>query len=165
MLLKTCGAKYPDFALDVLTPMIKTVDDVAEQNALWNAAFNLFQKRADLAAEIRMNQARMWQAKKETEKAGKCYMDVIERYANAGPFVLDALEGAEKLLEGKQDKILLLYDQTWARIQRPKDMAGPFMKQSNWYQVGHEYGNKLSLAGETRRADAVLAQLNNAVGN
>ena len=165
VLLKTCGAKYPDFALDVLTPMIKTVDDVAEQNALWNAAFNLFQKRAYLAAEFRLNQARLWLAKNDTEKAGKCYMDVIERYANAGPFVLDALAGAEKLLEGKQDKILLLYDQTWARIQRPKDMAGPFMKQSNWFQVGHAYGNKLSLAGDTRHADAVMAQLNNAVGN
>jgi hypothetical protein len=159
VLLRLCGAKYPDFAMAVLTPMIQTMDDTSEQNALWNAAFKMFEKRADLAAEIRMGQARMWEAKGETAKAGQCYMDVIERYANAGPFVIGALAGAEKLLAEKPEKVVILYEQTWARIKKPQEVAGEFMQQSNWYRVGTMLAGKLREAGEMKKAEGVTAQL------
>ena len=162
VLLKLCGSKYPDFALSVLGPMIETVDDPADQNTLWNGAFNMFKNRSDLAAEIRMGQAHMWEKHEQKNKAGQCYMDVIERYCNAGPFVLDALSQAEELLSGKADKILSLYEQTWTRIQRPQQMAGPFMKQSNWYKVGRMYAGKLQSAGNTTKAKDILAQIGDA---
>jgi hypothetical protein len=106
-----------------------------------------------------MGQARMWEALGETAMAGQCYMDVIERYANAGPFVIGALAGAEKLLADKPDKIVLLYEQTWAKIKKPEQMAGEFMQQSNWYRVGTMLSDKLRESGDSRKADTITSQL------
>jgi len=159
VLMKLCGGKYPDFALAVLVPMIETVEDVKEQNKLWNGAFTMFQSRADLAAEIRMRNARMHEAAGNTNAAGLCYMNVIEKFANAGPFVLEALRGAEKLLAGDEAKILVLYDSTWSKVRKPQEMAGPFMQQSNWYRVGKIYASKLKTAGKTDLAAKVEAAL------
>ena len=60
-----CGSKYPDFAWAIIEPMILTVDEVKEQDRLWTAAFGIFQGRSDLAASVRMAQARMWEQKGE----------------------------------------------------------------------------------------------------
>ncbi len=160
-LLKRCGAKYPDFALAILSPMIETIDDANKQNTLWNGAFDRFQSRMDLAADIRMHQAAMWQKQKDFQKAGLCYMDVISRYVNAGPFVIDALTGAEQLLRdsGTPEKVPLLYEETWARCQKPQDMAGEFMQESNWYTVGMMLEKRLMQARMTREAAAVQAAL------
>lgn len=164
-LLKITGTKYPDFALVILKPMIESVDDVKEQDRLWSNAFNLFQKRADLAAEIRMEQAELWEKQNNVARAGECYMDVINRFANAGPFVITALSKAEKLLRDskKEDRIVTLYETTWAKLIRPREMAGSFMSQSNWYRVGTIYASKLAEAGDKQKADAVKAQLEGAV--
>jgi hypothetical protein len=160
-IMKLCGAKYPDFAMGVLEPMIGTVKDVKEQNRLWEAAFKLFDQRMDLAAEVRMNQAAMWDENGDSNEAGKCYMDVVTRYADAGPFVLKALTGAESMLRstGKEDKIVQLYSDTWKRTKEPKEMAGEFMVQSNWYRVGRMLARKLDDAGDKRGAEAVRQKL------
>jgi hypothetical protein len=92
-------------------------------------------------------------------KAGKCYEEVIERYANAGPFVLTAVEGCERLLQGKDDKVLKLYEQTWAKTQKPQGMADPYARQSNWFRIGMTYAGKLRGAGQAAKADAVMGQL------
>ncbi|HVT80710.1 MAG TPA: hypothetical protein VHM90_08630, partial [Phycisphaerae bacterium] len=127
-------------------------------------AFERFQQRADLAAEIRMHQAAMWEKKKDTQKAGLCYMDVINRYVNAGPFVLEALVGAEQALRdaGTPEKIVVLYEQTWSRCQRPQNMAGEFMQESNWYMVGSMLEKRLILARMNQQAAAVHAALGGA---
>lgn len=155
------AAKYPDFTLAILTPMIETISDPAEQNAMWNAAFAMFQSRFDLAASIRMKQADLWETQNDTVKAGACYMDVIQRYANAGPFVLDALKHAERLLtnSGQADKTLLLYQACWARTIPPPADYSQILTESNWYRVGKMYSDKLHDAGESAAADAVLAKL------
>lgn len=154
---RLCGQRYPDFALSILKPMVASVEDVEEQNELWNAAFRGFSGRMDLAAEIRMAQADMWAKTGEVNKAGQCYMDVIERFANAGPFVRTALVKAEELLvnSNRRDRIVDLYATTWNRIARPEDMAGMFAVQSNWYVVGMAYATKLDEAGQQQQASAV----------
>jgi hypothetical protein len=161
VLLRLGAAKYPDFTLAILSPMIKTVSNPQEQNAMWNAAFNLFQTRFDLAASIRMEQAALWQAQGDTLKAGTCYMDVIQRYADAGPFVLDALGHAEKLLTGsdQQAKVLLLYQACWAKTVPPPPNYSQILGDSNWYKVGKLYADKLRAAGQPAAADAVLDKL------
>jgi hypothetical protein len=137
--------------------MIETVDDAKEQNALWNAAFERFGKRHDLAAAVRMSQAEMWRKHKEPAKAGQCYEDVIDRFANAGPFVISALKEAEEILREARDgrRVLALYERAWSRIKRPRDMAGAFAKQSNWYKVGSMYAKRLDEAGLGGDADKV----------
>jgi hypothetical protein len=161
VLIRLGAKKYPDFTLAVLSPMIGTVADAKEQDQMWSNVFTIFQARSDLAANIRMQEAAMWTANNENDKAGICYMDVIQRYANAGPFVLDALKGAEKMLVSskRQDKVVKLYELTWSRTRPPQEMAGQFMTQSNWYHVGKMYADKLKEAGDTAKADLVTAQL------
>jgi hypothetical protein len=167
IVLRLCGARYPDFALEILGPMIKTVSDVKEQDRLWTAAFSIFTSRADLAAEVRMNQAQMWLDHKDAAAAGVCFKDVIDRYCNAGPFILPALEGAENILRdtGKEKLIVTLYADTWKRTVRPKDMDGPFITQSNWYRVGRLLASKLREAGDERGAASVGSTLDGALGS
>jgi hypothetical protein len=161
VLVQLGGKKYPDFTLAVLSPMIGTIEDAKEQDQLWSKVFAIFQTRFDLAANIRMQEAALWTAHNESDKAGLCYMDVIQRYANAGPFVLDALKGAEKMLvsSNRQDKVVKLYELTWGRTKAPQEMAGQFMTQSNWYRVGKMYVDKLKEAGDSAKADLVTQQL------
>lgn len=149
VLYRLCGEKYPDFYLDILEPMIATVADVNEQNALWNGAFKRFTSRPDLAASVRMSQADMWLKAGKIEKAGQCYEDVINRYANAGPFVVNALGSAEQILRKAKDgrRILMLYERAWAQIEKPRDMAAEFARQSNYYRVGKLYAQRLQEAG------------------
>ena len=99
MVQHLCGQKHPDFALAVLDPMIETVKEPAAQSALWDAVFAMVQKRADLAAGVRIRQGEMWMQRSDYAKAGQCYEDVIDRYMNAGPFALKAIQGAESVLK------------------------------------------------------------------
>ena len=165
LLLNLGAKKYPDFTLAVLSPMIATIPDPIEQDRLWSNIFTMFQTRFDLAANIRMQEAAMWDAQNQPDKAGICYMDVIQRYANAGPFVIDALKGAEKMLvdSKRADKVVLLYEKAWGRTKAPREMAGQFMTQSNWYRVGKMYVERLKQANDLPKAQSVDAQLDKPV--
>jgi hypothetical protein len=158
---RLCGQKYPDFALALLAPMVMTVEDPREQNNLWNSAFAMFQNRMDLAAAVRMQQAAMWEKHNDVDKAGQCYEDVIQRYANAGPFVIEALKKAEKALRDskRSREIPVLYEQTWLKTERPKERAAPYASQSNWFRIGEMFATKLEEAGEAQKADAVREML------
>jgi hypothetical protein len=156
-----CGTKYPDFVLSILAPMARSEKDVKDQEGVWNWLFDLVRARADLAAQVRMEQAAMWEAKGDFERARACYVDVIQRYANAGPFVIDALKANEKLLRrsGQAQQVLALYDATWSGMKVPKPMAGIFTKQSNWFKVGELLAARLDEAGLKPKADMVRARL------
>lgn len=161
IVLKLCK-RYPDFALVALEPMIKTVDDVKEQDRMWSTLFAMVvQTRQDLAAEVRMVQGAMWEEQQQWDKAGLCYMDVIQRFGNATPLVLRALARAEHMLTISQraEKVPTLYEEAWTRTRKPQGIAGPFAKQSNWYRVGKAYVEKLQAAGDNTKADTVKKQL------
>jgi hypothetical protein len=163
LLQRLGGPKYPDFTLSVLAPMVETVSDYKEQNALWNAAFGMFQARSDLAASVRMSQAACWEKQDNAANAGQCYMDVIERFSNAGPFVIPALAKAEALLKdtGKADKVPVLYAGAWAKITPPQEMNEDATAQSNWYRMGKLYAKKLDEAGDSAKSGDVLEKLKN----
>ncbi|MEX0655850.1 MAG: hypothetical protein WD534_08025 [Phycisphaeraceae bacterium] len=167
VVMRLCGQDYPDFAVVVLRPMVRTIEDLDDQNAVWERMFQMFRRRHDLAAEIRMEQGQMWETAGDFVKAGRCYEDVIQRYANAGPFVLDAVERTEAMLHeaGLEDRVLRLYDETWAMIDRPRDIYLEFQRQSNWYRLGMMYVEKLQQAGEVRETDRVLATIQQQVGS
>lgn len=114
-----------------------------------------------------MNQAHLWEEQKQPAKALACYQDIIDRYCNAGPFVLDALRAAEKLLQdaGKGGFVIGTYESTWKKCEKSDSMAGEFMVQSNWYRVGALLAERLTAAGKTDRATAVQAQLDAVSGN
>jgi hypothetical protein len=162
---RLCGDAYPDFLFTLLDSMIETVDDVESQNRLWEMAFQRFRKRHDLAAEVRMRQAAMWLEHGEPMRAGKCYEDVIMRYADAGPFVIKALLGAEKILRDARNgrAILRMYDNAWSRIKQPDDISGPFARQSNWYRIGSLLADRLDEAGNRVEAQRIRTTLKKAV--
>jgi hypothetical protein len=85
------------------------------------------------------------------------YREVIDKYANSAPFVIEALERAAKQLRdsNQRDKALKLYEQTWARIEPPREILGPFESQSNWYKVGQVLITLLEEAGQKEKAQRV----------
>lgn len=161
-LMRLCGRRYPDFALAVLTPMINSVKDVRHRVRLWNRVFPWFaDTRFDLAARIRMMQAAAWETAKKYNHAGECLLFVINRYTNAGPFVITALEKAAKILarQGHKNRILTLYEQTWLKIKPPpRDMLA-FESESSWYQVGKQLKAMLKAQGHKRLARRVANEL------
>lgn len=161
-ILMRLGAKqYPDFTLEIITPMVKTVSDVKEQDALWRALLPVFKSRFDLSAAIMINEAKMWADANEPVRAGNCYMNVVQSYANSGPFIVDALKGAENLLVSTNhpDRVVQLYAVTWQQIKPPTRFAQMFIRSSSWYRVGEMYADKLKAAGQDMQADQVLAKL------
>ncbi len=49
----------------------------------------------------------------------------------------------------------MLYDRAFNSINKPKDMAGPFFRQSNFYRVGKMYADRLDEAGLRQQAGAI----------
>ncbi len=159
MLMETCGSRYPDFSLTVLIGFVNSLETVEQKNKVLEGAFSKFKKRKDLAAEIRMMQADLWSKADNLGKAFKYSYDVVQRFANAGPFVIKALNRCEAFLvmTGAKRKILPLYEETWSRIRRPPDQgAAVFNKQSNWYQVGVMLASRLHAAGNKAKAEKIL---------
>lgn len=160
--IRLCGHRYPDFAMAVLAPMILTVKNVHEQNSLWNRLFSMFsQSRFDLAGEVRMFQATMWKKAGKLDRAGQCYMDIINRFASDGPFVMGAIEGAQNVLEsqGHKARVLRLWEIAWQNITPPAGDLGTFVTESMWYQVGERLKQKLAAAGHPKQAAQVGAKL------
>lgn len=154
------GGKYPDFALDILTPMVQTIDDPKEQARIWNALFMDFGKRADLGARIRLAEAKMWEKSGDTAKALAAHREVIDRYAIIGPSAVTALAESGRILfaQGKKDQALALMESTWKRLPRP-DGATVFAMSSNWARTGMVFAAALAEAGRTEQANRVLADL------
>ncbi len=155
---KMCGSKYPDFTLALLKPMIQTVEDVAQQDALWDSVERLFRRRPDLRAEVLVARAAMWEKQGENDRAGRCYERVIQRHINDGPFVIDALENTARMLKslGKADRIPSMMQQAWKRCNLPgTTAAAEFATQSNWYRIGMMYASALTEAGRDAEAREV----------
>ncbi len=165
-----CGTAYPDFALDVLKPMFESVDDPAEQDRLWQWAYDKFfkgvsdarRRRVDLAAMVRFEQAEQWEQHGQPGKAWERYKQVITEFPNDGPFVVSAVQQCAAILKknGKPaSDQLAMYQDAWRRIKKPGEMSREFASQSNWYRVGSAYEKALREAGKASDADAVKATL------
>lgn len=161
------GRNYPDFMVACVSPMIRSVPDPEQQNELWEKLFRMVERsRKDLAAEVRLQQAALWDKAGDDSKAGRCYEDIVSRFANDGPFVLEALQKVEnKLVDvGREKLITQLYERTWKSIRPPSRMAPAFAMQSNWYNVGQMYEQALRAEGQDRQADRVKKKINRRLG-
>ncbi len=161
-LLRLCGQLYPDFTLAVLAPMASSIRNVREQNLLWNRLFAMFATRQfALAARVRMFQGAMWKKAGHENRAGACYLYVINHYANAGPFVITALQKAVQILRDQKRNNLIpqLYERTWAKIVPPPRWSAVFVHESNWYQVGRMLEEELRAMGKGSLARKVAREL------
>jgi hypothetical protein len=164
--LKFCLATSPEFCLSTLKPMIGSIKDLGAQDQLWTRIYPMFEKRKDLASEILVAQGEMWLESGDIKRAGQCYEKVIERFPNAGPFVVKALERTEELLikAGLQRNVTRAYGETWARTEKPSQMAPEFVTQSNWFNIGRIYAARLADAGDTAKSAEVVSQLEKTTG-
>ncbi len=152
-----CGTAYPDFSFSILAALVSSVDDASEQHRIWNRLFRNFQQRADIAAEIRMRQGKLWEREGDLLKAGQCYEDIIKRFPNTGYLIVHALNAAENILQkgNRQDLILALYQQAWGRMQAPENRSVYFTRGTPWWMVGHRFAELLSQHGQAQLAAEV----------
>ncbi|MEM9752334.1 MAG: hypothetical protein AAF916_03015 [Planctomycetota bacterium] len=165
-IIRLCGDRYPDFMITVLRPFLSGVEDPEVQSGLWNQALRKVRSRKDLSAEIRMIQGELWEEAGDLRRSADFYEDVIRRYANGGPYVLDALERFEALLRsaGRDERVVVLYAETFKSLDLPQRKAPQFAKQSNYYRVGSRYAEALRDAGDLRGAEQVASQIERQTG-
>lgn len=155
-----CGADYPDFTLSTLRPLIESFEDPREQDRAWTSLLRLFNQRPDLAAEVLTAQGRLWAKAGDAEAALACYRQVLDRYTNDGPFVMEALLLADRLLSAAQrePEALRLYQTSWGRCTKP-EISAYYRAGSNWFQIGTMYGARLLAAGQQAEAQRVMDSL------
>lgn len=158
---RVAGRNHPDFSFAVLVPMIRAEQDVSEQDRLWNWAVGAFRARPDLVGAIRLEQARMWEQAGEPARAWTAYQDVIVRFVNDSPVVIDALRSCEAMLRSQEkvNEVVPMYAGAFRRVKPAGRMAAQFRASSNWYKIGVDYVRVLREAGRARDADAVMTQL------
>ncbi|MEM8783478.1 MAG: hypothetical protein AAGE65_11565 [Planctomycetota bacterium] len=165
-LVRLCGQRYPDFMVTVLRPILGSVDDVAEQSRQWAQAMRQVRGRNDLSAEILMIQGGLWEHAGDLRRAADYYEDIVRRFANGGPYVLQALERFEQLLTdaGRPERVVVLYREAFRELDVPQRMAADFARQSNYFRVGSRYVEKLREAGDTRTAEKIAAKIQQQTG-
>ncbi|MDP1662343.1 MAG: hypothetical protein Q8L55_10560 [Phycisphaerales bacterium] len=161
-LQRLCGERYPDFTLAVLIPMVSTIDDVAQQGAMWEAIYKgLRFSRPDLAAEVLIEEGKMWDKADAPDKAYNCFTSAAYQFISKSPASVEALERCETMLQKRhaQGEVLTIYANAWKRLAKPKDMAREFLAQSNWHRVGTRYAELLDADGQGRKAEQVRKAL------
>jgi tetratricopeptide (TPR) repeat protein len=161
VLTNLCGTKYPDFALEILTPIVQSVPDDKERQAMWDWTARKFQSRPDLVANVRFIQGAAFEKAGDRAKAWDTYQDVITRHLNAGPFGVQALLECEKLLKdgGKEPQALQMYADAFKRAEKPSSETPEFRTQSNWFRIGTAYARLLNAAGRTQEAAEINSKL------
>ncbi len=161
VLFRLCGRSYPEFSLEILSPMIASVASTRDQDALWRSAFKTYSARPDLAAEIRFAQGRMWEAAGDRARAWDCYQDVVTRFPNASSAAVQAVNNCRRMLAdaGKDAAALPMLESAWKQTKKPTNMGPTFVLQSNWYRLGRMYVRELEKAGRDREAAKIRQQL------
>ena len=168
--LRLCGKDSPDFALDVLLPMIRSVDDVQEQSKAWDWAFDHFVRpqgdqtapRWDLAARIKIAQGAMWENAGDTAAALAAYQLVIDRFSAQGPHGLDAAMHVASIFHKNQRpamEIAEVFARAWHLAKKPESLSDNFRASTPWYRLGVLYAQALDEAGKKADADHVRKQI------
>lgn len=160
--MRLCARTAPDFAMEVVTPLIASSGDAAAQDGLWDWCAKQFVDRPDLVARSRFNQAEAWAAAKNPGKAWTILKDVAMRYPDDGTVVVDALRAAEGLLadEGKPATAAIgLYEDAFRRISKPSQVSPGFARQSNFYRVGKRLADLYEAAGQESKAKMILSRI------
>jgi hypothetical protein len=154
-----CGKKWPDFMFDILRPMIET-EPIADAQPVWNTLATTLKSHPQLYSELRLAQGQQWEREGNSARAWECYQDVVTRYPNESPVLVDAVERCVALLRDgkKESQVLPLYAGLWPKLKEPKSAPG-FRKGSNWYRVGEKYAAELSQAGDAAKSAWVLKKL------
>jgi hypothetical protein len=153
--MRLCAGEFPDFAVEIVTPLIRTSGSAQAQSDLWDWCAKQFVGRPDLVARSRFNQAQAWAAEGQPGKAWTILKDVAIRYPEDGTVVVDALAAIERLLadEGKPATAAIpVFEDAFRRIGKPGQLSPGFETQSNFYRVGSRLADLYDAAGEGNKA-------------
>ncbi len=169
---RLCGAKHPDFMVWVLEPMIASVEDTGDQSRLWGWLYTQLRSRPDLASRVLMSQGDLMRRTGDPGAAFNAYIEVVNKFANAGTSVVEALGTAEQMIrqEKGEDRqvverdVITMYQRAWRAIDRPRQMGGAFRTQSNWFKVGERLRGLYEEVGNDSQAGAIAKALGSGGG-
>jgi len=161
VLFNLCGSRFPDFTLEVLAPMIRTVEDAGERRALWDRAAGVYTKRPDLIVRIRMEQASGLAEVKDYAGAYDALHDAGSRYVSQCQEAMRALGACAGVLEkaGKRDAVAPMLGDVAKGLHKPQTTNPMFLRSSAWYTVNVMYAEALDRAGRADEARRVRAMV------
>lgn len=127
--------RYPDFAWELLV-QIASGQAIDPQLQTVGQLVALFHDRPDLAARLRVRQGDLLRQSSRDDDALAAYEDVLLNYLKSGPPVLNAMNGVDQILRGRNDSLRLarIYQQVWKQLPRPEPSA--YAYESPFYRVG-----------------------------
>jgi hypothetical protein len=156
---KFAAKPYPDFAF----AMIRTLNagrGTEQQVRALKDARALFGQRPDIQASIRLAEGDLLRDQKKPAAALATYAEVLQRYNNAGPIVLEALDRVDALLREHNElaKLAQIYRDVWQRFPQPT--RGGYLRSTPYYLVAERYMNVLNEVGDAAEAGRVQQRLN-----
>jgi tetratricopeptide (TPR) repeat protein len=160
-LYSAVGADHPDFCFAVLSTMIASVEDPAEQASAWDWVMKRYHQRKDLCATALIARGQAWRAAGRHHEAYTSYMEAVTRYSNDAVEAVAALSHAESLLKegGREGHTIEMYRTAFQRTRRPSGASPGFYRQSNFYRIGDRYATLLEGAGRASEAQRIRSQL------
>jgi hypothetical protein len=161
VLFMLCGNKYPDFTLEILRPMIRSVQDAGERRALWERAAGIYAKRPDLIVRIRMEEASTLAEAKDDAGAYELLHEAGARYISECHEAVQALGAAAGVLKkaGKESAIAPMLGDVARGLRKPQTTNPVFVRGSAWFSVNLMYAEALERAGKAEEAQRVRASL------
>jgi hypothetical protein len=150
--------RYPDFAYSVMRRAISG-RGTAQQLRLLDEMRPHFSSRPDLLAKIRLAEGDLYRRENQPARAMAAYGDVLDRYLNVGPVVLDAVSHMDDLLSEMQElqRLLAVYRLVWQRMPQPE--ASIAVQSTPFYRVGARYRDLLTETGHSNLAQTVQSRL------
>jgi hypothetical protein len=157
MIVRMAGQWAPDFALEVLRPMIASVKTPQARSDMWAWAKEKFRQRSDLAAAAEIAQAKVWEDAKDPARAYELYRSVVRTYGDEGTASLEALDRAEALLRstGKDGAVLDLLEEAFKHTRKPTGAGAMFTRTSNYAIVGRRLQRAYEAAGRSKDAERI----------
>jgi hypothetical protein len=119
----------------------------------------LFPQRPDIQAAIRLTEGDLLKDQKKPAPALAAYAEVLQRYNNAGPIVLEALDRTDALLREHNElrRLADVYRDAWQRFPQPT--RGGYIRSTPYYLVAERYMAVLNEIGNTAEAERVKQRL------
>jgi hypothetical protein len=165
-LVSLCGTKYPDFAVKILDPLIRTMPEASDRAACWawargqlvDAQKNRSLLRNDLAVSLRVREGDCWRDGQDAAAAWDTYHEAIRQFGKKTPAVQAAADRCDRMLRqaDKPPKELVdFWAWAWRQTDKPSKMSAEFALGSNWSVFGLRYADALEKAGDHSRAEQV----------
>ncbi len=164
--MRLAGTDFMEFAVDFAKPLVETVEDPDARSMVLGRLFDYCKKdRPGVAAEIMLDNATLYEAAGNTERAYEAYAFVATEYADVSNLAVQGLAKATTMLHehGHHKMAADLARKAWGRTKQP-DFSPEFAGQSNWTRIGRILASSLRQANDTNGANAVDQQISGLMG-